>query len=189
MPGATVATTLNENAALTPRAISVNMLRLPVMTERAPRTRNGQPHHSTTGGRQNQFHPRRHMRAAQTGQPFLDRQTGHRAHGHSDQWDAQYRTDEKTPRKIDQFGVWAGIGGRYAHWFQCHATDRAAAGAFLYDFGVHRTGKHGAGRRVGCRFKMRTRQVMLRVGGKAVATALTAEMIGLDIMIMTRFSR
>ena len=129
------------------------------------------------------------MRAAQTGQPFLDRQTGHRAHGHSDQWDAQYRTDEKTPRKIDQFGVRTGIGGRYTHRFQRHTADRAAAGAFLYDFGVHRTGKHGAGRRVGCRFKMRTRQVMLRVGGKAVATALTAEMIGLAIMIMTRFSR
>ena len=48
-PGATVATTLNSQATPVPIAISVNMFSLRVRTDVQPRTKNGQPAHSTTG--------------------------------------------------------------------------------------------------------------------------------------------
>src|SRR6186997_3165503 len=47
--GATVATILYSQAAPVPMAIRVNMLRLRDATDCAPRTKNGQPAHSTTG--------------------------------------------------------------------------------------------------------------------------------------------
>lgn len=49
IPGATVATTLNAYAAPTPKAMSVNILSFQVFIEFQPRTRKGQPAHSTTG--------------------------------------------------------------------------------------------------------------------------------------------
>ena len=49
MPGATVATTLNSQATPVPIAISVNMFRFMVRTDVQPRSKNGQPPHSTTG--------------------------------------------------------------------------------------------------------------------------------------------
>ena len=49
IPGATVATTLNSQAAPVPSAIRVNMLRLRFTRLCQPRTKNGQPAHSTTG--------------------------------------------------------------------------------------------------------------------------------------------
>jgi hypothetical protein len=49
MPGATVARIEYVNATPTPSEISVNMLRLRDRSDRAPRTKNGQPPHSTTG--------------------------------------------------------------------------------------------------------------------------------------------
>ena len=48
-PGASVATTLKPKAAPTPSAISVNMFRWRFTTDAQPRTKNGQPPHSTTG--------------------------------------------------------------------------------------------------------------------------------------------
>ena len=49
MPGATVATTLNSQATPVPIAIRVNMFSFMVRTEVQPRSKNGQPAHSTTG--------------------------------------------------------------------------------------------------------------------------------------------
>src|SRR3546814_1271740 len=49
MPGARTAATLNAQAAITPMPISENMLRFGERNEFQPLTRNGQPHHSTTG--------------------------------------------------------------------------------------------------------------------------------------------
>ena len=48
-PGASVATTLKPYAAPTPSAISVNMFRWRLTTDAQPRSKNGQPPHSTTG--------------------------------------------------------------------------------------------------------------------------------------------
>ena len=48
-PGASTAKTLQPNAAAVPRAISVNMFRLRVTRDCQPRTKKGQPPHSTTG--------------------------------------------------------------------------------------------------------------------------------------------
>ena len=47
--GNSTAKTLYANAAPVPSAISVNMLRLRVTSDCQPRTKNGQPPHSTTG--------------------------------------------------------------------------------------------------------------------------------------------
>ena len=44
-----MATTLNNHATPVPIAIKVNMLSFMVRTETAPRTKKGQPAHSTTG--------------------------------------------------------------------------------------------------------------------------------------------
>jgi hypothetical protein len=44
-----VAITLNNQAAPVPNAINVNMFSFKVRTEVAPRTKNGQPAHNTTG--------------------------------------------------------------------------------------------------------------------------------------------
>ena len=49
MPGATVATTLNSQATPVPIAMRVNMFSFIVRTEVQPRSKNGQPAHSTTG--------------------------------------------------------------------------------------------------------------------------------------------
>ena len=49
MPGATVATTLNSQATPVPIAIRVNMFSFIVRTDVQPRSKNGQPAHSTTG--------------------------------------------------------------------------------------------------------------------------------------------
>ena len=49
MPGASTATTLKLQAASTPMAIRLNMLRFIVRNERTPRTRNGQPDQRMTG--------------------------------------------------------------------------------------------------------------------------------------------
>ena len=49
MPGATVATTLYANAAEVPSPISVHMFGLRLMTDFTPRSKNGQPAHSTIG--------------------------------------------------------------------------------------------------------------------------------------------
>ena len=43
------AKTLKPNAAAVPSAISVNMFRLRLTMDCQPRTKNGQPPHSTTG--------------------------------------------------------------------------------------------------------------------------------------------
>ena len=48
-PGNTMATTLYSHATPVPMAMSVNMLRLRVTSDCHPRTKNGQPAHSTTG--------------------------------------------------------------------------------------------------------------------------------------------
>ena len=48
-PGASMAKTLQPNAAAVPRAISVNMFRLRVTRDCQPRTKKGQPPQSTTG--------------------------------------------------------------------------------------------------------------------------------------------
>jgi hypothetical protein len=48
-PGATVATTLYTNAEPVPIPISVHMLGLRFAIDWAPRTKNGQPAHRTTG--------------------------------------------------------------------------------------------------------------------------------------------
>ena len=44
-----MATALNKNAAPTPIAIRVNILRFQLMMERQPRWKNGQPAQKTTG--------------------------------------------------------------------------------------------------------------------------------------------
>ena len=49
IPGNNTPTTLNTYATPTPSPISVNMFKLRVTSDRHPRTKNGQPPHSTTG--------------------------------------------------------------------------------------------------------------------------------------------
>src|SRR3954447_21020928 len=49
LPGTTVATTENTQATPVPMAIRVNMFSFLVRTDVQPRTKNGQPAHSTTG--------------------------------------------------------------------------------------------------------------------------------------------
>ena len=64
--GASVATTLKPYAAPTPSAMSVNMLRWRLTSDAHPRTKNGQPPHSTTGvasASSIQFNSRASMRA------------------------------------------------------------------------------------------------------------------------------
>ena len=48
-PGASIATALKSHATPTPIAMSVNMFRCRLTSDRQPRTKNGQPAHSTTG--------------------------------------------------------------------------------------------------------------------------------------------
>src|SRR5580692_6626176 len=48
-PGKSTPTTLNAYATPVPKAISVNIFRLRVTSDRPPRTKNGQPPHKTTG--------------------------------------------------------------------------------------------------------------------------------------------
>src|SRR3546814_2223304 len=49
MSGRSVATRLNRNAIATPKPISVNMLRLRVLSDCHARSKKGQPPHRTTG--------------------------------------------------------------------------------------------------------------------------------------------
>ena len=117
-----------------PSAISVNMLRLRVTSDAQPRTKNGQPAHSTTGVARPvaiQFETAGREQHMQTGQMPAHLQRDHR-HGERER-------DPEAPRHVDEFGVRA-FGRRRDLRLQRHAADRAAARADLADLRMHRAG-------------------------------------------------
>ena len=87
-----------------PIAISVNMLRLRVTSDCQPRTKNGQPAHSTTGVAKRELHPVRQRRLdpdrAQPARcaPISSTKTG----SVSDQ------ADPEPPRHVGEFGIGSG---------------------------------------------------------------------------------
>ena len=116
-------------------AISVNMLRLRFTTDCQPRTKNGQPAHSTTGRRRAASGSS--SRSAPPGTPGRARSGGRpsRARAPAASARARSRTGASCRRARD----WARLG-RDEHRLQGHAADRAGARADLPDLGMHRAG-------------------------------------------------
>ena len=117
-----------------PSAISVNMLRLRVTSDCKPRTKNGQPAHSTTGVASANWirfdvacgtKPCAPVRCA----PISSAKTG----------TVSASADPEAPRHVGEFGIGTGIGG-HGLGFERHAADRAGAWTDLADLRMHRAG-------------------------------------------------
>ena len=125
-----------------PIAISVNMLRFRVSSERQPRTKNGAPAHSTTGVASTSEIQFDH------GDAMAEHQAEMAAHLEHEHRQGQHQRDPEPPRHVDQFGI-AGLVERDLLGLQRHAADRATARSDLPHLRMHRTGVDGAGRRGG----------------------------------------
>ena len=117
-----------------PIAISVNMLRLRVTTDCQPRTKNGQPAHSTTGVANASW--------IQLDSVAIDpamRADEMRAHLQDDDRKRQHEADPEAARHVGELGIGPAVGGRELG-LERHAADRAGAGADLPDLRMHRAG-------------------------------------------------
>ena len=110
------------------------MLRLRVTTDCQPRTKNGQPAHSTTGVAKRELDPVR--------QRLIDEAVTAddvRAHLEREHRQRQHEADPEAPGHVGEFGIRARVGGRDLG-LERHAADRAGAGADLPDLRMHRAG-------------------------------------------------
>ena len=148
----------------------MNMLRFRVTTEAQPRTKNGQPAHSTTGVASascSQFESCWPRSSGKVGEVP--------AHLQRDDRNGEDDADPEAPGHVDELGVGAGLRGD-GHRFERHPADRARARPDLPDLRMHRAGVDrpsgtGAGRLV-------LRQELRRVGDEAFAAARRAEVVG-----------
>ena len=108
-----------------------------------PRTKNGQPHHSTTGVASTSC-TQIAVREVSASMPAGDDMLGHR---HDEQRHGERDADPEPPRHVAQLGVALVAGGR-RHRLERHAADRAAARPLAHDLGVHRAGPQRASRRL-----------------------------------------
>ncbi len=149
------------------------MLRLRDFSDCQPRSKNGQPAHSTTGVAKascSQFDSVRSDQAMQA-----EQMPAHLQHHHRDR---QREADGEPPRHVGKLGIGAGVGGRDLG-LERHAADRAGAGAKLPDLGVHgarvdRARRSGLGRR-----PVGALQVFFRVGSEFRPAARRTERVGL----------
>ena len=118
------------------------MLRRRVASERAPRTKNGQPPQSTTGVASASWTSGCASRAAACAIPpgSISR------HAEHEQRRRQDRAGHEAARHVRELRV-RRVGGDAAR-LERHAADRAVAGPVAHDLGVHRAGprraRHGA---------------------------------------------
>ena len=122
-------------------------------------------------------------------EPVVHRQSGHRPHRYHQKRQRQRRAEPEPAGEIDQFRIGTFVARRHAHRLQRHPADRAGAGTFLHDFGIHRAGEHRAGGGVRGGFPVSARQIVYRVGGEFVVAALAAEMKYCAVMDMRRLRR
>ena len=119
-------------------AISVNMFKCPVSSERQPRRKNGQPGPRNDGRRERELNPARGVAIRPGLRGECRNQVSHRQDKHRQR---KRGADPKAPGHVAQFGVLLVVRDRcHGHRFQRHAADRAIAGMVLLDFGVHRAG-------------------------------------------------
>ena len=117
-----------------PIAISVNMLRLRVSSDCQPRTKNGQPAHSTTGVANTSWiqFDRRLVDPAVTADQVAAHLQDHRR-------EREHQADPEAARHVGKFGIGRRIEAGDLG-LQRHAADRAIAGTDLADLRMHRAG-------------------------------------------------
>ena len=125
-----------ESRPPTPIEISVHMLRAGFSSECQPRSKNGQPDHSTTGVASTSSS---HC-ASRGPSPARDRQADVSAHGQDEERTVSAPPTFSPGVKSTSSGFGAGVAHGRAHRLERHAADRAAAGALLHDLGVHGAG-------------------------------------------------
>ena len=158
-----------------PSAIRVNMLSERLRTDAQPRTKNGQPAHSTTGRGEHELKPDRDLRrdvvvqveAREMRSHFQDDRRRRRARRRS--------RNAGSCRASSGFGPVASAG---ASRLERHAADRAGAGPILPNLGMHRAGVDGAGRSLRLRRRLAGRQIFFRIGGELAPASARAEEIG-----------
>ena len=140
--------------------------------DRQPRTKNGQPAHSTTGVASSELQPVQERPADHVVEP--EEMAAHLEH---DDRHRQRQADPEPARHVDEFGVRPGLGGRH-HRLERHAADRARARPDLPDLRVHRAGVDRAFRnRPARRPALGRREIALRVGEELVAASGRAEIV------------
>ena len=112
------------------------MLSRMVRNDFHPRTRNGQPHQSTTGVASTSSS----QRAVPLPDPGADRQPQHRPHGDREERHRQHRPHREPPPEVDQLRVRPLVRRRHPLRLQRHAADRAVPRPHLLDLGMHRAG-------------------------------------------------
>ena len=118
-----------------PIAISVNMLRLRVSTDCQPRTKNGQPAHSTTGVAKRELDPVRERADRRSrGRRRCARPSRARPPGRVSARPIQNRRVMSASSGLGPVSAVAHLG------LERHAADRAGAGADLADLRMHRAG-------------------------------------------------
>ena len=118
-----------------PIAISVNMLRLRVPIDCQPRTKNGQPAHSTTGvARTSSTQP-------STSGENASNEPGRQVPAHRDDHDRdrEHGADDEAPAHVEIVLARALVAGHHLR-LERHAADRAAAGTLLPHLRMHRAG-------------------------------------------------
>jgi hypothetical protein len=143
------------------------MLRLRLISDAQPRTKNGPtgPEHHRRGQEELQPVHRLPPEQVQPGEM--------RTHLQHQDREGQHEADLEPPLHVGELGIRPGVR-RGAQGLERHAADRAAAGADLADFGVHRAGvdrlrSHRLGRR------RLAREVAVRVGRELRPAAGAAE--------------
>ena len=153
------------------------MLRLRVTSDCQPRTKNGQPPHSTTGVASSiwiQFEVCCET-SVEAGKVA--------AHLKRDDRKRQHEADPEPARHVDQLVVGPRLGAD-EHRLKGHAADRAGARADLPDLGVHRTGVDSPFRAL-ARPSPRHRgiEVAGRIGHELLAAPRRAEIVGLAVVL------
>ena len=158
-------------------AISVNMLRLRVLSDAQPRSKNGQPAHSTTGVASSsctQFDVCWPIQPMQVEQVAAHLEREHRR--------GQRQADPEAPRHVGELGIGPGIRGHHLR-LERHAADRTGAGADLPDLGMHRAGVDGAGHN-GLGGAARRDRDTLPDRRELLAASAAAEIVGLAVVHM-----
>ncbi len=154
-------------------AISVNMLRLRVTSERHPRAKNGAPAHTTTGVANTSW-----IQFETLGATNCSRSKRWPPISSDDDGDGERQPDPEPALHVDQLDVRAALR-RHRRGLKRHAADRAGARPDLADLRVHRAGVDRAlrrGRRL--RRALWCREIALGVGEELLAAARRAEIVG-----------